>query len=416
MSKRIIWAGILLLVTSTPALASGGGISASPSNYLIWGSFIGIAYLAASFAEKIGQAGVVGALIAGVILAAFDGILSIPDMAIIATIGMAALLFEAGLESDLDAMKKELGPSIKVAVTGVVLPGIAGTLYALYVLNISSLAEIGTFAVALTATSVGISLQVLKQLDLHESREAMIIIGAAVLDDILGMAGLAALSGIAAAGVVSALGLWDIAFVLGVPILVGLAFIGGFIFIGGFVNKVIPGEKRSLAIAALFTTIALALASHLGIAIIIATFVAGAVIKAEGSLHKAVEGIGLLLYAPAFLAVGLLMDWSVMSWNVVPHIIALSALAFITKFVAGYTVTNNDPNNPLNQPLIGAAMASRGEVGLAVVSIAKANGWIASESFAILTGTIILVTIAAPFAMKACMLREANDSDVRIVT
>ena len=171
----------------------------------------------------------------------------------------------------------------------------------------------------------------------------------------------------------------------------------------------IPGDRRSLATAAIITAIALYIGGHLGIAIIISTFVAGAVIKAESSLHKAVEGMGLVLYAPAFLAVGLLMDWTVMSWNIVPHILILSVLAFATKFVASYVLPRE-----LSRPLVGAAMASRGEVGLAVVSIAKASQWIGAESFAILTGTIIVVTIAAPFAMKACirqsevLLRDAH--------
>lgn len=387
---RFLLFSLLAATTASPALAAGGS-EVNPSTYIIWGSCFFVAYIASSLFVRLGQAGVVGALLAGVVIAGFDGVISVPDMTFVTTVGVAALLFEAGLESDLNAMQRQLASSALVAIVGVLLPAIAGGCYALWALGISDLAEVGTYAVALTATSVGISLQVLKSLGQSDSPEALIIIGAAVIDDILGMAGLAALSGVAVAGTVSAFGLVS-------PVAVGLAFIIGFIVIGAYVNTKFMGERQSLAVAAFFGTISLAIASYLGIAIIIATFVAGAVMKAEKSLHKAVEGVGLVLYAPAFLAVGLLMDWSVMSWDILPHIIILSILAFVTKFAAGYTLRSN-----LNRSLIGSAMASRGEVGLAVVSIAKASNWISGESFAILTGTIILVTVAAPFAMKACI-------------
>lgn len=379
-----------VILTPSVALASGGA-NISPETFILWGPLLALAFLTASAAERLGQAGVVGALVAGVAIAAFDGYISIPDMAILSTIGMAVLLFEAGLESDLDEMRKELKWGMAVAMTGVILPAIAGTLYALWALGITNLAEIGTYAVALTATSVGISLQVLKQMELEKSREAKIIISAAVADDIIGMAGLAALSGVAAAGALSFMGVVT-------PVGIGMGFIVGFIVIGSAVNKVIPGEKRSLAFAAILTSLALYFAAGLGIAMIIATFVAGAVLAADSKLHKAVEGLGLVLYAPAFFAVGLLMDWSVMSMEIVPHILGLSVLAFASKFVAGFVLPRE-----LNRPLVGSAMASRGEVGLAVVSIAKGSHWIGPESFAILTGTIILVTVAAPFAMKACI-------------
>jgi Kef-type K+ transport system membrane component KefB len=384
---RLILFGLLVAFLSTPAFAAGDS-QVEPGTYILWGTCFFIAYVASSLFVRLGQAGVVGALLAGVAFTGLDGIISIPDMKFITTVGVAALLFEAGLESDLVEMRKELVPSIAVAIVGVIMPAIAGACYALWALGISSLAEVGTYAVALTATSVGISLQVLKQMNQHESREARIIIGAAVIDDILGMSGLAALSGLVFAGAVSYLGLAS-------PVLVGLAFIAGFILIGAWINTKVLGERSSLAVVAFFCTISLAIASQLGIAIIIATFVAGAVMKAEKGLDSIVHGVGKVIYAPAFLAVGLLMDWGVMSWSIVPHILILSVLAFATKFVAGYAVRGN-----LNKPLIGSAMASRGEVGLAVVSIATANAWISAESFAILTGTIILVTVVAPFAMK----------------
>lgn len=399
---RLLLFSLLAAVIPSPAFAAGGS-EVDPMTYVIWGGLFTVAYFASSQFKRLGQAGVVGALIAGVLVAALDGVITIPDMAIVSTFGMAALLFEAGLESDLNEMMKELLPSITVAVVGVILPAIGGAAYASWAMGITNPAEVGTYAVAFTATSVGISLQVLKQMKQDESREARIIIGAAVLDDILGMSGLAALSGVVAAGVVSAMGLIS-------PVAIGLAFIFGFMFFGIMANKMLLGERESLAIAAFFSTVALAISSYLGIAIIIATFVAGAVMNAEKSLHKAVEGVGIVLYAPAFLAVGLLMDWSVMSWSILPDIIFLSILAFFSKFAAGYAysvlgwvvklVSGKHLDTDFNRPLVGSAMASRGEVGLAVIAIAKGSGWITSESFAILTATVILVTIVAPFAMK----------------
>ncbi len=385
--RLILTALIGALFLATPAFAAGGG--GDPAVIGMWGLSFFLAFFGAFLALKCGQATVVGALIIGVGVAYFKQWIHFPHgLALMSTIGMAVLLFEAGLESDLKEMKKELKNSITVAITGVVLPGIAGALFAIYWMKSSSIAEIGTFAVALTATSVGISLQVLEQLKLKDTSEARIIIGAAVLDDILGMAALAALGGIAASGALSFMGFAQ-------PVVIGLGFIGGFILIGGWFNRTVKGDERSFMIVSAVSTLALALAGYLGIATIIATFVAGAVLKADHDFEGLVKSLGKLIYAPAFFAVGLLMDWSVMSAEIVPAILALSAAAFITKLAAGFVLPGH-----LNRWLVGCAMASRGEVGLAVIAIAKANNWISGEGFAVLTGTVILVTVLAPITMK----------------
>lgn len=367
MSQRLFLMASVLAALGTAALAAGNS-SVAPTDYLLWGFAFALSYVASKMAERVGQAGVVGSLIASVAAAVIplfvDGF-TLPDLALISTIGMAILLFEAGLESDVEEMFKVGPKAALVAVVGVVLLTLGGYFFATAYMGLTSIPEIGTYVVALTATSVGISLKVLEQMGMTKSPEAKIIIAAAVLDDILGMAGLAALSGIAATGTASAMGMVT-------PVAVGLLFI------------------------AIFAAISLSISAALGIAVIIVTFVVGFITEADHDLEETVKGIGKVLYAPAFFAVGALMVWDVMSFSMVLPVLVLSAIAVITKFVAGFVLSSN-----MNRALVGAAMSSRGEVGLAVVVLALSNHWISDESFAILTGTIILVTVLAPFMMKA---------------
>lgn len=392
---RLIVTSLLGFILANPAFAAGATPEVEGVTLFVYCMVAAFSYVSALVASRMGQAGVLGALVGGVLLSAvahFTGAFSLPPLKLVTTIGMVIILFEAGLHARVEDMLKELSASTKVAIIGIALPLGGGILWAQYAWGSESLVEILSVGVALTATSVGISYKVFELLKMHTSREAIIVIGAAVLDDVVGMALLAALSGIAVSSASGGGLSWSAL----IPFGIGLTFVAGFSAVGYFLNRIIPGERRSLAIAILILGLALWIATELEIAWIIAGFVAGFVISAAPELDDVVKGLGKLLYAPAFLAVGLLMDWSVVSWDLVPHIAVLTVVAFLTKLVSGLGAPKGT-----NRLMIGAAMASRGEVGLAVVAITLDAGSISSEMFAVLTSVIILVTIIAPICMKA---------------
>src|SRR3954469_18194353 len=177
------------------------------------------AKLLGELAERVGQPAVLGELVAGVLLG--GSVLSIVPSGgtaaevvhVFAEIGVALLLFEIGLETDLREMFRVGTASLSVATVGVILPFALGFAYWAYAPHAASggSTDLGTAAIfvgaTLTATSVGITARVLSDLARMNTPEAKIIIGAAVLDDVIGLVILTVVSGMAAGASVSTLGI-----------------------------------------------------------------------------------------------------------------------------------------------------------------------------------------------------------------
>lgn len=378
------------------------------------------------FAERRGQPAVLGELVAGVILG--SSVLGIiPDAGplyeivhVFAEVGVAILLFEIGLETDLKEMFRVGPTAMSVALVGVVVPFGLGFLY-WYLANPSigvhpegiSFAIVAVFVGAtLTATSVGITARVLSDLDRMHTPEARIIIGAAVIDDVLGIVILAVVSGLAGGAAVT-LGYVSKTFLFAVGFLV-LAVLIGNRFAPMLFNLVDRMRVRgSLLVAAFcFALGVAALADLAGSALIIGAFAAGLVLSTTNQFDAVVERIEPVadVFTPIFfVAVGapvnvrLFIPSSVdFDLGVLIVGLILTAIAIIGKLVAGLAVRRKDTN----KLLVGVGMVPRGEVGLIFASIGLTAGILSGSVYSAILIMVMLSTFVVPPILKLLFARK----------
>src|SRR5437588_1488412 len=249
------------------------------------------AKLGGDLAERIGQPAVLGELVAGILLGNLDlvgvpwfrGVASDHTIDVLARLGVVLLLFEVGLESTVRDMMKVGGRSLLVAVLGVVTPWVLGWGVGALLLPNHSVYVHAFLGAALTATSVGITARVLKDLGHAQSPEARIILGAAVIDDVLGLVVLAAVASIiAAADSGTALSYVALALVLGKA----LVFLFGALSLGvvfsprlfGFASR-LRGSGVLVATALVFCFTLAWLASVIGLAPIVGAYAAGLILE-----------------------------------------------------------------------------------------------------------------------------------------
>ena len=364
-----------------------------------------------AFACALLAAKLLGELLAGVVLGpAVLGLVPLSaGILLVAEIGVILLLFEVGLETDLQELLKVGAPALSVAVAGMVLPFFAGYLLT-KALGHPTLTAIFVGA-ALTATSIGITARVLSDLKMLATREGQIILGAAVVDDVLGLVVLAVVSQIAAKGgvgpavVLRAAGL-SIAFliaalVLGIPL--GRRLVG----IVGRAN--VRGVLVAASVAfALFLSVA---AKKAGSAEIVGAFAAGLVLARTNRRHEITEAIHPVVdvFAPLFfVAVGAQVDVTLL--NPLPPenrpalllALGLTIVGVLGKFAAGWCAWGN-----VKRSFIGAGMVPRGEVGLIFASLGKATGVLPPGVFAAVVLAVFATTFVAPPMLKALKPREA---------
>jgi Kef-type K+ transport system membrane component KefB len=378
---------------------------------------LGAAKLLGAAAKAIGQPAVLGELVAGVLLSA--SLLNLVDandkyLHLLAEIGVVILLFEIGLETDLARLLKVGAASAAVALVGVVLPFALG--YAVCVLlGLETLAGVVAGA-TLTATSVGITARVLSDLGRLQDNESQIVLGAAVIDDVLGLVILAVVGGLAAGEGVT---------VLGVAQTTGLAF--GFLIVtlllGG---AVVPPLVRRLSRSDLpgtITTIALVLAFGLawlaavaGSAMIIGAFAAGLLLRKTPQAHDIERRVGHLghLFVPIFFVVtGAAVDVRVFDpTNPANHSTLavgglLIAAAIVGKFLAGYA--------PFwfrgKKAVIGVGMIPRGEVGLIFAQMGLVSGVFDARLFSAVTLMVMVTTFIAPPLLRLLLPPSGDEQN-----
>jgi Kef-type K+ transport system membrane component KefB len=367
---------------------------------------MGAARLFGAAAKWIGQPAVLGELVAGVILGASVTGLVDPRhevLHLLAELGVIILLFEIGLETDLGKLIRVGGVSTVVAVAGVVLPFALG--YAVCrALGLSNLVGIVAGA-TLTATSVGITGRVLADLNRLQEVESQIILGAAVIDDVIGLVILAVVSGLTQGQAVTFSG---IAAATGIAFgfLAGTLLIGRFLvppLIGTMSRVDLPGTPTMLSI---MLTFALAwLASTAGSAMIVGAFAAGLLLRGTPHAHEIEHGVAHLghFFVPLFFVlVGAAVDVRVLNpvdpANRQTLLVGglLVAAAVLGKFAAGYA--------PFwfqgNKKVIGVGMIPRGEVGLIFSQMGLASGVFDAGMFSAATVMVIVTTFLAPPLLK----------------
>ena len=322
-------------------------------------------------------------------------------ISVLSELGVIILLFEIGLESDLKELIR-VGPQAAiVAVVGVVAPFVAGTAGLVYLFDVPTIPAIFAGA-ALTATSIGITAKVLAELGQLSSEEGQIIIGAAVLDDILGIVVLAVVASLVKTGEI------QISNVLVLIVSAG-AFLIGSIVLGRLISPFIVGlmnemkTRGEVLLTSLMFAIVLAyIADIIQLEAILGAFAAG-LILAETDKRKELEEqvvpVADVLVPIFFVCVGARTDVSVLNPTVESNREGLAIAAFliviaiIGKVITGFTLFNNSEVNKL---AIGVGMIPRGEVGLVFAGVGSASGALSESTEAAIIVMVIVTTFVAP--------------------
>jgi Kef-type K+ transport system membrane component KefB len=375
------------------------------------------AKLAGELFERIGQPPVLGELIAGVIVGgSVLGLVPVDPtdpygsiVHIMAEVGVAILLFEIGLETDLREMFRVGSAALTVAMVGVVLPFVFGYLFWHYYEGGASLTAIFVGA-TLTATSVGITARVLTDLGKIATAEARIIIGAAVIDDILGLLILAVVEGLAATGEVS---------VLGVTKLFGLAvgFLAVAMLIGLSTARWLFELVNRMRVRGVLVTVSLVfalllafLADRTGLAPIVGAFAAGLILSRTNQFDTIVEQIKPVadVFTPIFfVSIGAAVDITILdprpmeNREVLLVGAGLFVIAVLGKVAAGYSVFWR----PVHKLAIGAGMVPRGEVGLIFAQIGLLGGILTQDVFSAILIMVMGTTLITPPVLKVLFRR-----------
>jgi Kef-type K+ transport system membrane component KefB len=347
--------------------------------------------------RRLHQPPIVGMILGGVVVGpSVLGIYEVnPETELFAEIGVVMLLFQVGVETRLHDLLKVGGTALAVAVLGVVLPFAGGFIAAELA---GGELELAIFlAAALTATSVGITSSVLHDLGALQTRTGRIILGAAVIDDVLAIM-ILSLAGGVAAGSVSA---GDVA-----GLLVVAALFIGVVAIGG--TRVLR-RRRSLLTAPAFAETPLlpgmivmlglaALAAYIGLAAIIGAFLAGMVVG-ESSERDALEAEVApvaAFFTPFFFGfIGAQVDLAgLASWAAIAALVGITALAIVSKFAGAYL--GSIRQGSARAIAIGWGMVPRGEVGIVVAGLGLAAGAIDAAIYSVVVGMAVITTLVVP--------------------
>lgn len=322
-------------------------------------------------------------------------------ISVLAELGVIVLLFEIGLESDLRELSKVGYQAAIVAVVGVAAPFALGTIGLVTLFHAPVIPSIFAGA-ALTATSIGITSKVLSELGHLKSTEGQIIVGAAVMDDVLGIIVLAVVASLAKTGEVD---LWNVVYL----IVSATAFLLGSVLLGKFFNQSFVAiadklQTRGALLVPAFTFALLMafLANVIHLEAILGAFAAGLVLDETDKrkeLDQQVMPIADILVPIFFVTVGAKADLSVLNPAVAENraglIIAtfLIAVAIVGKVITGWVVFGKPGVNRL---AIGIGMIPRGEVGLVFAGIGSASGVLDKPLEAAIIVMVILTTFLAP--------------------
>jgi Kef-type K+ transport system membrane component KefB len=348
-------------------------------------------------AQRLGQPSVVGELIAGILLGkSVLGILDPADQVVhsLAQIGVVVLLFEIGLHTNIRSLLKVGSAALAVAIVGVILPFSLG--YGVCIaLGMPAIPAIVAGA-ALTATSIGISARTLSDLGELHSPEGQIVLGAAVIDDVIGLVILSVVSGIAGGVGLSAAGVT-------VTTAIAVGFIAGSLALGSliippffhFVDRV--EASGTLSVAALAFAFLLAwLASLAGSATIIGAFAAGLILHntpQRARIESTTTALGHFFVPIFFAAVGAAVELGVFADG--KALVVGSALLIVG--VAGKIAAGYAPFWLKGRKLLtGVAMVPRGEVGLIFAQMGLTTAVLTSDLFSALAITVLATTLITP--------------------
>ena len=359
--------------------------------------------------KKVQMPQVVGALLAGLILgpAGFGLLTETSFIHEVAEIGVIVLMFSAGMETDIKELKACGKASFIIALCGVLVP-LAGGFATAYFFNRPGMIESDASAsiflqnifigVILTATSVSITVETLKELGKLKTRSGNAILGAAIIDDILGIVALTIVTSISDPSVKIGMVMLKIVF----------AAVVGFIFYKLYKNWVDKANKekhRHTIVAFVFCLLMAYIAEDVfGVADITGAFIAGLIIsnvQRSTYLETKFDTLSYLLLSPVFFAsIGLKVELPKMSAAIVGFAVALTIVAVLTKVVGcGFGAKICHYKN-YQAKRIGIGMISRGEVALIVASKGAALGLLGSAFLGPIIIVVVITTIITPVFLK----------------
>lgn len=361
---------------------------------------------------------VVGALVAGLVLGpACLGVLQETDfIKNIAEIGVIVLMFTAGLETDVHELKKSGFASFIIALMGVIVPLIGGYfLAAAYNPSVDHQAFLQNVfvGVVLTATSVSITVETLKELGKLSTKSGNAILGAALIDDVLGIIALTVISSFAGSDV----SVWTIMLkILGFfAFCAAIAFL--FIkFVTPWINKYKKDLRRFVILAFAFCLImSFCAEAFFGVSDITGAFVAGLILsnnKKTSYMLNRFDTISYLLLSPVFFAsVGLKVTFDNMTVSVVILTVLLLLVAMLSKMIGCGLGAKMCRYTNLQAVKIGIGMISRGEVALIVATKGTDLGLMNDKFFSPLVLVVVATTIVTPIMLKLVYKYQANHAD-----
>lgn len=363
---------------------------------------------------------VVGALIAGLLLGpACFGVLQETDfIKNIAEIGVIVLMFAAGLETDVQELKKTGLASFIIALLGVIVPLIGGYFVAtIYnpVTDQQTMLQNIFVGVVLTATSVSITVETLKELGKLSTKTGNAILGAALIDDVLGIIALTVISSFAGSDV----SLWVILLkILGFFIFCGVVAFLFIKFVNPWINKYKKDLRRFVILAFAFCLLMSFSAEYFfGVSDITGAFVAGLILsnnKKTSYMLNRFDTVSYVLLSPVFFAsVGLKVTFSNMSATVVVLTVLLLVVAVLSKMIGCGLGAKICKYTNLQSVKIGIGMISRGEVALIVATKGMSIGLMKDEFFAPLVLVVVATTIVTPILLKLAYKYQASrEADV----
>lgn len=359
--------------------------------------------------KKFHMPQVVGALLAGLILGpALLNVLHEDDFITkVSSIGVIVLMFSAGLETDIKEFKRTGKASAAIAIAGVLVPLIGGLTLTYFMIPDSQVGATHLLksifiGVILTATSVSITVETLKEMGKMNSRAGNAILGAAIIDDILGIIALTVISSFADSNVK----IW----VVLIKILAFFVFSIGVGFIcyklfSLYMDRYKKDYRRFVILAFTFCLLMSWMSEIVfGVADITGAYIAGLILS-NTSKHNYLESrfstLSYMLLSPIFFAsIGLKVELPEMSALIIIFAILLTIIAILSKMVGcgvGAKICGFDTKECLQ---IGAGMISRGEVALIVADKGLSLGLMDKELFAPLVIVVVATTIIAPVILK----------------
>ena len=306
------------------------------------------------------------------------------------------------METKIKELIKTGWSSLVVAIIGVVVPLMLGMLYILTFTNLDM--KVAFFiGAALTATSVGLTVRVLGEMGKSQSKEGKIILGAAIIDDVLGLLLLSVMADMVATGQVIPLNIMK-------TVLMVVSFLGFLVVVGklfeeriiGFVNK-IKLERTYIVTAFVFALLMSYVSLQLGLATIVGAFAAGLIMERKEHMkiihyrtHVLTQIFAPIFFVMAGAAVNLR---SLFNLEMLPFIAALTVIAFLGKLLSGLGVFDKE----VSKAAVGFGMLPRGEVGLIFANFGLAHSLVTQDVYSALVAVIIITTFVAPPLLKRAL-------------